>query len=216
MPWVRLDDLFSEHPKTLKLSPFAVTLYLRALCWSSRYLTDGEIPEEIIPRLTVGLFDPTCNATSNANVTPLVTVPVTPEMIIKELLIGGQWEKTEGKSYLIHDFLTYQPSRKKVLKGRLKTARRVEEYRLRRKVGNAPGNAVTEVSGNAVSNAHVTPFPSPSPSPLKVTSKEVTMSLSKAVKKFRWDWILFDLKEVGEGFRYGGVSHPAYIIPLFR
>lgn len=43
MPWVRLDDNFFSHPRTVGLSTTCVTLYLRALCYASQHLTDGYV-----------------------------------------------------------------------------------------------------------------------------------------------------------------------------
>ena len=51
MSWVKLDDQFSDHPKLLKVGPLAGWLWVSSLAYSSRYLTDGFIPEEAVPRL---------------------------------------------------------------------------------------------------------------------------------------------------------------------
>lgn len=44
MPWVRLDDNFFTHPKSVGLSTTAVTVFIRCICYASQHLTDGAVP----------------------------------------------------------------------------------------------------------------------------------------------------------------------------
>lgn len=46
--WIKFSDDFFDHPKAIGLTPTAVTLYVRALCWSSKHLTDGKVPEAVV------------------------------------------------------------------------------------------------------------------------------------------------------------------------
>jgi hypothetical protein len=48
MTWVKIDDSFPDHPKIKGLKDDEFRLYMTALCYSSRYLTDGVIPLNII------------------------------------------------------------------------------------------------------------------------------------------------------------------------
>jgi hypothetical protein len=43
MTWARLEDNFAEHPKVIGLSDAAFRLHVTAICYASRYQTDGEI-----------------------------------------------------------------------------------------------------------------------------------------------------------------------------
>lgn len=52
MTWVKLDDTFPDHPKVIAAGPDAAWLYVCALCYASKHLTDGFIPKDAIPRLT--------------------------------------------------------------------------------------------------------------------------------------------------------------------
>jgi hypothetical protein len=70
-------------------------------------------------------------------------------------------------SWLIHDYLAYQPSREHVLKERAKVAARVKRYRDKR------GNAVTDVVTDVVTNGKETLPPYPYPFP-KEEAKEKT------------------------------------------
>lgn len=47
MPWVRLDDGFSDHPKVVGLSDSAFRTHVSALCYCNRHLTDGHVPAVI-------------------------------------------------------------------------------------------------------------------------------------------------------------------------
>ena len=48
MTWVKIDDSFPDHPKIKGLKDDEFRLYMTALCYSSRYLTDGVIPLNIV------------------------------------------------------------------------------------------------------------------------------------------------------------------------
>lgn len=45
MTWVKLDDQFFTHPKTLAAGKDGTLLYLAGLCWTKQHLTDGLIPK---------------------------------------------------------------------------------------------------------------------------------------------------------------------------
>ena len=51
MPWVRLDDQFPDHPKSLAVGPLGSWLYICGLAYANRFLTDGFIPERQTKRL---------------------------------------------------------------------------------------------------------------------------------------------------------------------
>jgi hypothetical protein len=87
MAWVKLDDGWWCHPKTLGVSLEARGLYIMALCWSSAQSTDGEIPEEVVTLMSHG---------TNAD-------------LADELVFYTLWHKVDT-GYQIHDFLKYQMS----------------------------------------------------------------------------------------------------------
>jgi hypothetical protein len=86
MTWVRLDDSFPEHPKVVGLPDPAFRLYVIAMCYSARNLTDGFIPSSW---LKGGGKEPKAVAV---------------------LVEAGLWDVTEG-GYQVHDYLKYQSSR---------------------------------------------------------------------------------------------------------
>lgn len=107
MPWVRIDDGFYMHPKVIGLSPAAIGLHVCGLCYAADNLTDGLIPKAAIGRLT-----------SARSATKMLA----------ELEAAGMWID-EGKSWRIHDYLDYQPTREKVLAEREQAAERQRRAR---------------------------------------------------------------------------------------
>lgn len=93
MPWVRLDESFADHPKIERAGPLAAWLHVAALCYCSRHLTDGRIPQPKAHRLA--------------------DIP-NPAEHVSALLREGIWTE-DGPDYVIHDYLDYQPSREQVM-----------------------------------------------------------------------------------------------------
>jgi hypothetical protein len=101
MTWVKLDDGFADHPKTVGLSPAAVALHVWALCYCNRHTTDGLVPR----------------GATNACAWVADTADA-----IAELVNAGLWT-ADGRGHRIHDYLDYQPSADKV---RLQRTRKTE------------------------------------------------------------------------------------------
>jgi hypothetical protein len=110
MGWVRLDDNFADHPKVIALSDTAFRLYIEALCYSNRQLTDGFIPMAVYTKLS---------RNDEADY----------------LIEAGLWVDTEN-GYAIRSYTEYQPSREKVEEKREQAKERLRKYRESQK-GNA-------------------------------------------------------------------------------
>ena len=103
MAWARIDDVFPECKKILdrpdanlrveaSVALILTALQIRAICYCNRNLTDGVLPAGAVPSILVGL-DP----------------KGWPERMVE----AGLWEpRDDGYSYIVHDFLDYNPSRK--------------------------------------------------------------------------------------------------------
>ena len=110
MGWVRIDDNFADHPKIIGLSDSAFRLYISALCYSNRQLTDGFIATAVYAKMS---------SEDEA-----------------EFLVGaGLWEQIEG-GYLIRSYNEYQPTREKVNEKREQAKERLRRYREKQN-GNA-------------------------------------------------------------------------------
>lgn len=88
MPFVKVEDGFPEHPKALDLGLAATGLWLQALCYCSRQLTDGFVPSGFVRR--AGGQD-----------------------VAGDLVAAGLWDETEG-GWLIHDYAEYQRTRAQI------------------------------------------------------------------------------------------------------
>lgn len=113
MPYVKLDDNYADHPKVTRLSDAAFRLHTSAIIRSGRYLTDGRIEFDDVPRL----------------------VPKFRKQAVDELLDKGLWEQN-GTGYLIHDYLDWNPSRTQVERAKKAAARRKAQWR--RQQGEEP------------------------------------------------------------------------------
>lgn len=153
MPWVRLDDSMPDHPKIVTVGALAELIQYRALCYASRHLTDGFIPEAAMPRFMGGLEN---------------VFDERPEVLADRLVLVGLWRKVRG-GWEIHDYLEYNPSREETLEARSRNALRQKTFRERNSVTNS-------VMSNGVTNGPVTLPPSPSPSPSPKTKKLTTLS----------------------------------------
>ena len=49
--WVKIDNGLPDHPKVIGLSDAAFRLYVTGICYSSRFLTDGELSSAVLRRL---------------------------------------------------------------------------------------------------------------------------------------------------------------------
>ncbi len=94
--FVKILDGFPEHPKVIGLSDTAFRAYIEALCYCSRYLTDGAVPEPAIRRFA-------------------------PAKAISELVAAGLLQHHSGAVH-IHDYLEHQTSREHVELVRAKRA----------------------------------------------------------------------------------------------
>jgi len=87
MGWVRIDDNFADHPKIIGLSDSAFRLYIQALCYSNRQLTDGFIATAVYTRMS---------SLDEADY----------------LIEAGLWEEVEG-GYQIRSYDEYQPTKRR-------------------------------------------------------------------------------------------------------
>lgn len=113
--WIKFSDDFFDHPKAIGLTPTAVTLYVRALCWSSKHLTDGKVPEAVVASWKVNKW--------RAAAHELCADPST--------RVGQGSDKGETRPlwscrdhvYEIHDYLDYQRSAEEARKLKVKRAK---------------------------------------------------------------------------------------------
>jgi hypothetical protein len=163
MTWIKLDDAMADHPKYMELdgpfAPLALALQVRALCYSSRHLTDGRIPEAALPSLLTGFSE---LGIETGGVAGIATFgQQANDWNWGDIMVhAGLWDRVKG-GYRIHDFLDYNPSRKDVLIQRAANKKRQANFRDRHAGNegedsrNVGSNAVTHpvTSRNGVTNA---------------------------------------------------------------
>lgn len=111
MPWVRLDEQFPDHPKTVIAGPLAGWLHVCALAYCNRMTTDGFIPYNQVGRLAD--FTTICIANGAVDDPRTVYKPADAYDQAERLVNVGMWEATAG-GFRIHDYLDYQPSRAEI------------------------------------------------------------------------------------------------------
>lgn len=92
MATVNLHTGIPSSPKFAPLSDAALRLWLHALCWSKEHLTDGFIPDDMVPSL---------HRQATKVVTELLVVRVPGKQAL--------WQKVDG-GYRIHDYSDWQDS----------------------------------------------------------------------------------------------------------
>jgi hypothetical protein len=122
MPWFKVDDTLAFHSKIVAAGNAAMGLWARAGAWSMQQLSDGFVPRHIARQLG-----------SRAEAQRLVDV--------------GLWID-KGDGYAFHEWTERQPSRAKVKSDREANAKRLAEWRDRKRkrvkrMCNAVSNAVT-------------------------------------------------------------------------
>ena len=131
MTWIRLDDGFADHPKIVRAGPLALVAQIRALCYCARHLTDGKFPTTIATRIL-------------ADLTPLTAA---------DLCLAKLWHRN-GKGYVIHDYLAYNPDRVTVAQLREKKARAGHAGGLAKAVADATARATAHARASAMPPSH--------------------------------------------------------------
>lgn len=108
MTWVRIDDGFFRHRKTIAAGNGAAYLFLAGLAYCNEQLTDGLIPKDAVGML----------------VKPSKDLPA----LATRLVEVGYWHD-EGSAYRVHDYLHYQKDRDSILAKRRKDSERKKEHR---------------------------------------------------------------------------------------
>ncbi len=119
MPYLNLDDEFTEHPKVDKLSDGAFRLHVSGMRYCAKNTTDGAIPEARIDRLKPRFKAPELRELIRCNVWHEGGEGCDSETCIKG----------ESGEYVIHDYLQWNKSAAWWEKRRKDEAERKAEWR---------------------------------------------------------------------------------------
>lgn len=154
MVWAKLHDGFPDSPKVGMLAPelraYCIELYIAAICYCNRELTDGYVPNGQIGRL--------------ADFTPH---DFGVEPIKDELLSVGLWESAD-RGILVHDFLDYNYSREKVEQLRRERSEAGKKGAKSRWDDDDEGTTDGKRHGKPMANAMAKGCPEPEPLPLSL------------------------------------------------
>lgn len=109
MAWARIDDNFFANPKIRKAGPEATMLYLASLTYCNQQLTDGFIPEEMLPILCLYAFIDPSKTLAPASGSS-ASKSLAPASILLEI---GLWHVVEG-GYEIHDYMDFNASKQEI------------------------------------------------------------------------------------------------------
>lgn len=90
MPWFKVDDNLAFHHKTVAAGVSAMGLWVRAGSWCAQTLTDGFVPEHMVPALADG----------DAG-------------LAGRLVEAGLWRRVKG-GFVFHEWAERQPSRQSI------------------------------------------------------------------------------------------------------
>lgn len=113
MPWVRIDENAMDHPKIAGLPAETFRLWVQALAYCQKFLTDGYVTDVAVRGLRS--FSQKRRDT---------------------LIAAGLWD-IDGAGIRVHDFLDWNESREQVMASRRYARERMKKLR-RNKPGSAP------------------------------------------------------------------------------
>jgi hypothetical protein len=132
MTWFKVDDSFHSHPKVLAASPAALGLWVVAGSWCGANLSDGLVPDHVLPRL----------------------LPDAAELA-RQLVAAGLWKRMKG-GYRFHDWAEFNPRKVDVEVERKAARERMRNLRSTRKTPGQKPNGSPEHGAN-VRELFVTP-----------------------------------------------------------
>lgn len=128
----KVDDQFHSHPKVMATDPDALGLWVVAGSWCCAGLTDGFVPDYVLPRLLPGAVK-----------------------LARKLVASGLWVRVDG-GHQFHDWQEFNLSAEQEKKRKADNARRQQEFRDR---SNAKRNASRNGATNAAPS-YPSPLPS--------------------------------------------------------
>ena len=153
MGWVRVDDSFYDNDKFYDVTALGVAMFVSALAWSNRNLTDGFLPERAA-QIIVN-FDGLAFGREDE-----VASPIFYGDAITELVNAGVLEVVDN-GYQIVNYLKFQPSAKSVMAEKEAARERMAQARKKRFGGSSPEQ--TPNFGESSPEVRITPTPTPTP-----------------------------------------------------
>lgn len=129
MTWAKIETGYLTNQKLMKLAPPAKLLHLQSILWSREQLTDGWVPDHMLPYLCAVA----CASSHDA----------------EALAVHGLWEAGPG-GHWIHDFLRHQDSCEDVASERERwKANKAEQRQRRRSTGVSTEDTTGDSTGES-------------------------------------------------------------------
>jgi hypothetical protein len=133
MPWVRLDDEMLDNGKVAEVGPLGFAMHVAAIIYCGRNLTDGKVKRSRLRSLLdfAGVYVDAGNDDGyphDATNGPGAIDNPDPVRLAVLLVEVGLWER-DGRDYLVHDYLDYNPSRAAVEADRKAARERMQKHR---------------------------------------------------------------------------------------
>jgi hypothetical protein len=125
---VRFENVTPENLKVAPLSDRAFRLWFGAVCYCSRAQSDGRVPAVAITNLSV---------TAN-------------KCAVEELVRAGLVQRLDEATYLVHDYLDYNPSRERLAGVRESNRDRVARWRAEHARNGVTDTDVTHYSNSTL------------------------------------------------------------------
>lgn len=162
MPWARFDDNRHASGKLIVAGLEANGLDANAITWCSANLTDGFVPDAVLPVVAAGAV-------------------TTPADLAARLVAVDRWSRDDERGgWWVHDYLDYNPTRVEVV------AKREKRREAGRKGGKASGEArraaADEANGEPFASSRCEPRPVPSRPVVGNCDSDETLSSSRGVR----------------------------------
>lgn len=159
--WFKVDDQLAMHFKTMQAGNRAIGVWVRAGAWAAGNLTDGFVPESLLPALAADRDD------------------------VDALVAAGFWREVEG-GWQFHDWDEYQPTSEQV-----KAKRDADRDRKRKQRRNGSGqfakvsrrDSERNPEGVTADVAEMSHRPVPVPVPVPETLMVTTSCKSSSVTR---------------------------------
>lgn len=151
MAWVKLDDKFFVHRKAIAAGVEGRALFVASMCYCAMQENNGEFTEADLP--------------------VIAAMAGVPQEIADRLVEVGLWDRSD-RDYLVHDYLTYNPSS--------------EQIAARRKQAEAAA-AARYAKSSAASSPPGMPIPSPSPASSSSSSSTVSQTELAEIPEEVWE-----------------------------
>lgn len=204
MVWAKIDDEILDNPKIIAIGPIGFALYVGAITWCARNLTDGFIPKQKLKHLlgqdwtedrddgktvvwTLSAHSNYCGRDGDELIDQIV------DLMVSVGVMHEDFDERSNFGYRLHDYDQYNPTRAEVLEererkrtaGKLGGSRSASKRKAEQQApaqapaappAQAPAQAEAKQAGKQNGKQKPTPVPDPDPVPEEEDLKSQPLS----------------------------------------